>query len=197
MYRTRKSKKLDLVGQMLIFLFVGICFGGFGFLFLFLAEGIIPLTLFASLFILVFVGFTLAGLKTFFTYFILNRPYEYYVTTFKSITTGRMSTTSSTMTIKRKGSEIGLPDRFKDLTPEQNRMLEDGSFVFEGDLDTMRSMNIGPKYIRRENTENVKTIESKQEPNTSENKKDDPFSKEDCKYNIDKDDPFADFYKKK
>lgn len=45
--------------------------------------------------------------------------------------------------------------------------------------------------------DNVVTIENETYiRNKKEENKDDPFSNDDCKYNIDKDDPFEDFYKK-
>lgn len=132
---TKLSKKSDLYKEIFLYLILGLIFMLFGIIFLILQYNIpIGVIIVCSIFIFSGLCLVLKSFKIFFVYFILNVPYEYYITTIKRYENTKEGRSMVTTTLKRKGSEIGLPDRFDDLTKSQITALQNNTFVIPQDL---------------------------------------------------------------
>lgn len=79
-----------------------------------------PVSYVVLLFSLVGIGLIIDALCKVVKYLILKHPYEYYILHISN---------STKRTIKIvKGNQIGLPDSFDDLTPQEKRFLEIGNY---------------------------------------------------------------------
>lgn len=115
----RKGTKKDAVVSIMFAFTLGAFFLGLGFLLLFktnIVFGILVISL--GTFLFCYLG------KTFVKYILFDEPYEYYIQV-------------KCFPAHFKGSQVGLPNRFCDLTNEQNKYLERGEFPpVEGDVST-------------------------------------------------------------
>ncbi|MFI3252213.1 MAG: hypothetical protein R3Y60_03630 [bacterium] len=125
----RKGTKRDAVTSTIAFFVVSI---------IFLAIGLPILILIKNIMGIIFAGiglfFIYKGVATFVKHVIQGEPYEYYI---------HVKAVSS----HYKGSQVGLPDHFDQLTPEQNDSLERGQFPRDS------GYNSGP-YPQQNHTQN-------------------------------------------
>ncbi len=198
---TRKANRRDIIRLCFENAIFAFPFTVIGTMIIVFANAPFIAKLLCYLFIFISIITCIKILKFIFVHLIANKPYEMYVTTFEQTNNDEKNTCSKFKTFN-KGHEIGLPDSFKDLTPMQNKLLDEGIYVIGQNIDEYT----GIRYYNKESLENKKSIEdnlsrynkenSMYQPKNETPKDHDPFNIDDCKYNIDKEDPFADFYKK-
>lgn len=116
--RIRRSSKTQLFFNNVIFLLFFLSFT-IAPIFMFIYSTF-PENLLALVFIAVGLVFGYIFFKNTFKYLILKQPYEFYIISYGY---GEHSTST-----KYQGSEIGLPDRFCDLSEDEKTFLNRGIF---------------------------------------------------------------------
>lgn len=118
--RIKKSSIIDLVSKNIFFTIFVISFSTMPISAMLTMD--FPSNLFLLIFLAVGIGMSIPIHHDIIKYGILRQPYEYYIIISTSYSSNK------TVSKKYKGSQIGLPDKFSDLTKEENHFLAIGVY---------------------------------------------------------------------